>query len=89
MFAFYLIPQSVTQGSATPVKFQVIYKDNIEISVDEFITITNAFCYNYFNWKGAIRTPAPCKYAKKAADFLSKVTKTNPKEELQDYLYFL
>ena len=82
------MPQFVSEGSASPVKFKVLY-DNSGIPLEIFVEFTNAMCYNYFNWKGAIKTPGPCKYAKKAAEMYTKYTQSYPKEDFQKRLYFL
>jgi len=64
-FEFYIQPQKVNQGSATPTNFQVAY-GNLDIA-DYIPKITYDLCYMYSNWRGPVRVPAPLKYAEKLA----------------------
>ena len=65
-FEFYIQPQIVTQGSATPTCFQVAYGS---LNIPEFIPkFTYDLCHIY--WQGTIATPNVLK----AAEKLSKMT---------------
>jgi len=87
-YEFYLIPQYVSQGCAKPVKFHVLFNKS-GIPYEWFIAITNAMCYNYFNWQGAIKVPGPCKYAKKMAEQIKRFTGLIPDEMLNETMHFL
>lgn len=63
-FEFFLVAQNVTCGTVTGTKFFVIC-DNTGLTQDQFWQLTHNQCYNYYNWSGAIRVPAPCFYAHK------------------------
>lgn len=63
---FFLVSQRVTQGTATPTKYQVVWNDP-KFSADYIQTLTYQLCHSYFNWFGTIRVPAPCQYAHKLA----------------------
>ena len=64
-FEFYIQPQKVTQGTATPTCFQVEYGNmNCPESLPK---LTFDLCFLYSNWRGAVRVPAPLKYAEKLA----------------------
>ena len=64
-FEFYIQPQFVNQGSATPTLYQVAYGNlNCPDIVPRF---TNALCYLYANWQGPIRVPNVLKNAEKIA----------------------
>ena len=67
-YEFYIQPQEVTQGSATPTCFHVAYGD---LNVPELIPkLTYDLCHIYSNWQGTVRIPNVIK----AAEKLSKVT---------------
>ena len=64
-FEFYIQPQKVTQGTATPTCFQVEYGN---MNCPEILPkLTFDLCFLYSNWRGAVRVPAPLKYAEKLA----------------------
>ena len=77
-FEFYIQPQEVTQGSATPTCFQVAYGN---LDFPEFIPkFTFDLCHIYSNWQGSIRIPNVIKCAEK----LSKMTAKYKLNELND-----
>ena len=64
-FEFYIQPQKVTQGTATPTCFQVEYGN---MNCPEILPkLTFVLCFLYSNWRGPVRVPAPLKYAEKLA----------------------
>ena len=64
-FEFYIQPQKVTQGTATPTCFQVEYGN---MNCPEILPkLTFDLCFLYSNWRGPVRVPAPLKYAEKLA----------------------
>lgn len=65
IFEFYLQPQKVNQGTATPTNFHVAFGN---MTNPEIIPkLTYDLCYLYSNWRGPVRVPAPLKYAEKLA----------------------
>ena len=67
-FEFYIQPQEVNQGSATPTCFHVAFGNlNIPEIIPKF---TFDLCHIYSNWQGTIRIPNVIKLAEK----LSKMT---------------
>ena len=64
-FEFYLQPQKICQGTATPTCLQVEYgnMDYPEI----FPKLTFDLCFLYSNWRGPVPVPSPLKYAEKLA----------------------
>ena len=81
-FEFYIQPQKVTQGTATPTAFHVAYGN---MSCPELIPkLTFDLCFLYSNWRGPVRLPAPLKYAEK----LAKV-KTNMNDRLKNTLAYI
>jgi aubergine-like protein len=71
IFEFYLQPQKVNQGTATPTNFHVAFGN---MACPEIIPkLTYDLCYLYCNWRGPVRVPAPLKYAEKLAKTSLKI----------------
>lgn len=71
-FEFYIQPQFVNQGTATPSHYQVMcaYQHSDEIlKLEQLEKLTFYLCYYYFTWAGAIREPGTLKMAETALDF--------------------
>ena len=80
-FEFYLQPQSVTQGSATPSCFHVAYGN---LDFPEMIPkFTFDLCHLYSNWQGTVRIPNVIKSAEKLAKLTAKYTLKEMNEYLQ------
>lgn len=67
-YEFYIQPQFVNMGTATPTKFTVLY-DSSTITMEDLEQITYNMCYYYWNWSGAIRVPAILKFSELCAKF--------------------
>lgn len=81
-FEFYIQPQKVTQGTATPTNFHVAYGN---MNCPELIPkLTFDLCFLYSNWRGPVRVPAPLKYAEK----LSKI-KMSLNDNLKNSLSYI
>ena len=79
-FEFYIQPQKVTGGSATPSCFHVAYGN---LNFPEAIPkLTFDLCHLYSNWQGAVRVP----HVLKSTEKLSKMTAKYTLEELNDNL---
>ena len=77
LFEFYIQPQYVQSGSATPTCFHVAFGN---LNKPEFIMkFTYDLCYLYPNWSGAVRVP----HVLKAAEKLSNMTAKYTNEELK------
>lgn len=89
MYDFFLISQSVNQGTVSPTSYNIIY-DALNLKPDVAQQLTYKLCHMYFNWSGTIRLPAPCQYAHKlafmAGQFLHQCPPANSMDEI---LYFL
>ena len=79
-FEFYIQPQFVTQGSATPSCFHVAY-GNLDCPA-MIPKLTFDLCHIYSNWQGTVRIPN----AIKAAEKLAKITAKYTLNELSDNL---
>ena len=86
-FEFYIQPQEVTQGSATPTCFHVAYGNlNFPEMIPKF---TYDLCHIYSNWQGTVRIPNVLKCAEKLSKMSAKYMKgeLNPNLSLgQAYL---
>ncbi len=72
-YEFYIQPQEVTGGSATPTCFHVAYGN---MNSPEFIPkFTFDLCHTYANWQGPVRIPNVIKAAEKLSKMTSKYTK--------------
>ena len=81
-FEFYIQPQLVTGGSATPTCFHVAYGN---MNFPEFLPkFTYDLCHLYSNWQGPVRIPNVIKAAEKLAKLTAKYTL----DELNDNLKF-
>jgi len=79
-FEFYIQPQEVTQGSATPTCFHVAYGD---MNFPEFIAkFTYDLCHIYSNWQGTVRVPNVIKAAEKLSKMTAKYTRSKLNENL-------
>ena len=72
-FEFYIQPQEVTQGSATPTCFHVAYGNlNFPEMIPKF---TYDLCHIYSNWQGTVRVPNALKCAEKLSKMAAKYMK--------------
>lgn len=71
-FEFYIQPQEVTGGSATPTCFHVAHGN---IDFPEMVPkLTFDLCHVYSNWQGAVRVPNVIKSAEKLSKMTAKYT---------------
>ncbi|XP_060081293.1 piwi-like protein 1 [Ylistrum balloti] len=87
-FDFFLVSQSVRQGTVTPTHFNVIF-DTTGLKPDHMQRLTYKMTHLYYNWPGTIRVPAPCQYAHKLAFLVGQSIHKEPSFDLADRLYFL
>ena len=80
LFEFYIQPQQVTGGSATPSCFTVAYGN---FNFPEIIPkLTFDLCHLYSNWQGAVRVPHVLKSAEKLSKMTAKYTEAELNENL-------
>ena len=86
-FEFYLQPQKVNIGSASPTYFHVAYGT---MNFPELlIQLTYWTTYLYSNWKNAVRVPHVIKMAEKLAYMIAKYTQSELNNKLLDKQSFL
>jgi len=87
-YDFFLISQSVRQGTVNPTSYNVIM-DESGFSPDQLQRLSYKLTHLYYNWPGTVRVPAPCQYAHKLAFLTGTSLHEEPSEHLSDLLYFL
>ena len=87
-FDYIMVAQNVTQGTCTPTRYNVVY-DTTGLSQDVFWQLSYSQCYNYFNWNGSVRVPAPVQYAHKLAYLVGQTIRGEMQNSLDDTLYYL
>lgn len=87
-YDFYLVSQSVRQGTVTPTSYNVLF-DSSGLQADHIQRLAYKLTHLYFNWQGTIRVPAPCQYAHKLAFLQGQSLHREPDAYLSDKLFFL
>ena len=77
-YEFYLQPQFVNQGTATPCHYQVMYydkdqKEENNLTIENLEKLSFYLSFYYWTWAGAIRTPSLLKMSSTALAFYSKI----------------
>ena len=86
-FEFYIQPQKVSIGSATPTYFHVPY-GNMNFP-ELLIQLTYWTTYLYANWQNAVRVPHVIKLAEKLSYMTAKFTRSKLNENLSEKQSFL
>ena len=87
-YDFFLVSQSVRQGTVNPTSYNVI-KDTSGLKPDHIQKLTYKLTHLYYNWPGTVRVPAPCQYAHKLAFLVGESLHREPSEQLEQVLYYL
>uniref|UniRef100_A0A336MED6 CSON000333 protein n=1 Tax=Culicoides sonorensis TaxID=179676 RepID=A0A336MED6_CULSO len=87
-YDFYLISQSVRQGTVSPTSYNIIH-DTMSLPPDKLQILTYKMCHLYYNWSGTTRVPAVCQYAHKLAQLVGEHIHQAPNQSMQKQLYFL
>lgn len=87
-YDFFLVSQSVRQGTVSPTSYNVIY-DNMGLSPDQIQILTYKMTHLYYNCSGTLRVPAVCQYAHKLAFLVAESIHRAPNNVLENQLYFL
>lgn len=75
-------------GTVTPSHYVVI-ENEANFPPDILQQLSYKLTYQYFNWPGSIRVPAPCQYAHKLAYLVGESVKRETAEILNDKLFYL
>ncbi|XP_071093957.1 piwi-like protein 1 isoform X1 [Haliotis cracherodii] len=87
-YDFFLVSQSVRQGTVSPTHYNVIWDDS-NLLPDRMQRLAYKMTHLYYNWPGTIRVPAPCQYAHKLAFLVGQSLHREPSPHLADRLYYL
>ncbi|XP_076749103.1 aubergine [Xylocopa sonorina] len=87
-YDFFIIPQSVRQGTVSPCAYNVIM-DTTGWKPDQMQRMTYKLCHMYYNFSGTVRVPAPCQYAHKLAFLVAQFIRRPPSTQMDSLLYFL
>ncbi|XP_037810785.1 protein piwi [Lucilia sericata] len=87
-YDFYLVSQSVRQGTVSPTSYNVVYS-TIRLTPDQMQLLTYKMTHLYYNWSGTTRVPAVCQYAKKLATLVGSSLFQPPQNALEKKLYYL
>ena len=74
-------------ATALPVHFNVVH-NSTSLSKEQIETTTYHLCYNYVNFCGIIKVPAPVMYAQKIANYAND-NKVKPNPKLASFMHFL
>lgn len=87
-YDFFLVSQSVRQGTVSPTSYNVIF-DDTGFQPDHIQRLTYKLTHLYFNWQGTIRVPSVCQYAHKLAFLQGQSLHREFSAHLSDKLFFL
>ncbi|XP_070499434.1 protein aubergine-like [Chironomus tepperi] len=92
-YDFYLISQSVKQGTVAPTSYNIIY-DTSRLKPKEIQLLSYQLCHLYYNWSGTTRVPAVVQYAQKLAFMFGQYLHLHDSTEFEKMkshcqLYFL
>merc|ERR1712018_824022 len=86
-YDFFLVSQSVRQGTVNPTSYNVI-EDNSGFEPKHIQKLTYKLTHLYYNWPGTVRVPAPCQYAHKLAFLVGESLHKEPSDKLEDTLFY-
>ncbi|XP_077488732.1 piwi-like protein 1 [Amblyomma americanum] len=87
-YDFFLVSQSVRQGTVAPTHYNVVY-DTTGLKPDHMQRLAYKLTHLYFNWPGTIRVPAPCQYAHKLAFLAGQSLHAEHNPRLSSTLFYL
>lgn len=85
---FFLIAQNVTQGTANPTHYEVLFTSG-GLKFEEVVELAYSFTYGYANWMGAVKVPAPVQYAHKLSNLIGIAENDDIEDHLKEVLYYL
>jgi len=87
-YDFYLVSQSVRQGTVTPTSYNVV-KDTSGLRPEHIQGLTYKLTHLFYNYPGTVGVPAPCKYAEDLACLVANTLHGIPAEGLENSLFYL
>lgn len=89
---FYLISHAVTQGIAKPTLYKCVERQvngNEVVYFDALKQLAFSSCFAYFNWVGAIKSPAPTMLAHKIAYMIGQNVKDTIQPNIRSLPFYL
>lgn len=87
-YDFFLVSQSVRQGTVSPTNYNILY-DSTGLSADQLQVLSYKMTHLYYNYTGTLQVPAMCQYAHKLALLVAQSLQNAPRNGLENQLYFL
>ena len=84
---FFMVAQKVTQGTARPTHYSVLYNDTT-MEMSELTNLTYSLTWNYSNWMGPVKVPSPVQYASKLCKLICLIQNAFVAENLRTVTYF-
>merc|ERR1719411_2302456 len=86
-YDFFVVSQSVRQGTANPTSYNVI-EDNSGWTPNHLQQLTYKLSHLYYNWPGIVKVPHVCQLAHKLAYLVGESIHQRPKA-MEELLYYL
>ncbi|XP_055349493.1 piwi-like protein 1 [Paramacrobiotus metropolitanus] len=87
-YDFYIVSQSVREGTVAPTYYNVI-DDDSPLKPQHLQQMTYMLCHMYYNWPGTIRVPAPVQYARKHAQLIALNLHKKAADSLRERMFYL
>jgi aubergine-like protein len=77
-YEFFIQPQFVNQGTATPCHYEILYQDYDEknpdsnLSIEKIQNLSFQLSFYYWTWSGAVRVPGVLRLSTTALDYYSR-----------------
>ena len=77
-YEFFIQPQFVNQGCATPCHYEILYQDYDEknpdsnLSIEKIQNLSFQLSFYYWTWSGAVRVPGVLRLSTTALDYYSR-----------------
>merc|ERR1711976_548093 len=81
-YDFFLVSQSVRQGTVNPTSYNII-EDTSMWPANIIQLLTYKLTHLYFNWPGTVRVPMVCQYAHKLAYLVGESVHNQPSDSLK------
>jgi aubergine len=76
---FHLVSQHVENqdGTSAPTQYRIAYRNRFHLSEGALAQFTFEQCFNYYNWAGSVRIPAPLQCAVKLSKLVGESVQQN------------
>lgn len=85
---FFLVAQKVTQGTANPTHYEIVYNE-LSMSFDDIVGLTYDLTWNYYNWMGPVKVPAPVQYAHKLCALNGELQDSVVSDRIRSLKYYM